>query len=66
MKSSIVVIMDIPKVIIDYAKAHTEILLEPGEVLVYEALKDFTCRDWAKPKDQVIIPGKDGPAIVGK
>jgi len=55
MKSNIVVIMDVPKVITDYAKANSKILLEPGEVLVYEALKEFTCRDWSKGKPAATI-----------
>jgi len=55
IRSNMTVFMNIPKVIVEYAKKHPKILLGPGEELVLTALKDFTCRDWAieKPKPKL-------------
>lgn len=50
IRSNMTVIMNIPKVIVEYATNHPEILLGPGENLVLAALKDFTCRDWGIKK----------------
>jgi len=55
IRSNMTVIMNIPKVIVEYAEKNPKILLGPGEALVLGALKEFTCRDWAiektKPDD---------------
>ena len=58
IRSNMTVIMNIPKVIVEYAKKHPEILLGHGEELVLAALKDFTCRDWAieKPESNKLSP----------
>jgi len=50
IKPNMAVHVKLPQMITDYAKQNPDVLLGLASNLVYQAMKEFTCRDWGIKK----------------